>query len=102
MGDTQATVSGVIIAFLFMFLSASSPCKTLANRRPHSKVFSKYFMVSLVGQAAAQLAFLILCYRQAVALTPEDEAGEGWSSSTLPWPAWGSAAHPATPPWTQA
>mmetsp|Transcript_291 Transcript_291/g.701 ORF Transcript_291/g.701 Transcript_291/m.701 type:complete len:321 (-) Transcript_291:76-1038(-) len=76
MGDTQATVSGVIIAFLFMFLSASSPCETLASRRPHSKVFSRYFMVSLVGQAAAQLTFLVLCYRQAVALTPPDEALE--------------------------
>jgi cation-transporting ATPase 13A1 len=62
LGDTQATISGVIIALLFMFLSNSSPHAKLSSRRPHSKVFCTYFMVSMLGQFLLHFLFIVGTY----------------------------------------
>ena len=71
MGDTQATVSGVIIAFLFMFLSNSKPHKELSSKRPHSRVFCRYMFFSILGQFALHLLFIVGTYRYATSMVSE-------------------------------
>ena len=74
LGDTQATISGVVIAFLFMSLSNSSPSADLSAKRPHSKVFCKYFLLSMVGQFLLHFAFLYATYNYALALSEPAES----------------------------
>lgn len=74
MGDTQATVSGVIIALLFMSLSNTSANEKLSAARPHSKVFCRYFMVSMVGQFFFHFAYLYGTYRYALTFAGDDVA----------------------------
>lgn len=77
LGDTQATVSGILIAFLFMFLSSSKPHKDLSSRRPHSKVFCAYTMLSILGQFGIHLAFLITTYEYAMSFSNDNGGGDG-------------------------
>lgn len=59
----QATLSGVLTAGMFYFISNAKPLDVLSPARPHPSIFNVYFFGSLVGQFAAQLAFLIWMYR---------------------------------------
>eukprot|EP01114_Cavostelium_apophysatum_P016013 TRINITY_DN4488_c0_g1_i2.p1 TRINITY_DN4488_c0_g1~~TRINITY_DN4488_c0_g1_i2.p1 ORF type:complete len:1125 (-),score=320.58 TRINITY_DN4488_c0_g1_i2:19-3393(-) len=59
LGDTQATVSGMLIAMCFLFISRSQPLPTLSKRRPQSNLFSPYMILSIVGQFAVHLSCLV-------------------------------------------
>jgi cation-transporting ATPase 13A1 len=53
----------VLTAGMFYFISNAKPLDVLSPARPHPSIFNVYFFGSLVGQFAAQLAFLIWMYR---------------------------------------
>lgn len=59
----QATLSGVLTAGMFYFISAAKPLEELSATRPHPTIFCVYFFASLLGQFALQLSFLIFMYR---------------------------------------
>ena len=66
-GDTQATLSGILAAALFLFLSMARPLRTLSRRRPHASPFSAYALVSVGAQAAVHLAFMVTAVARAKA-----------------------------------
>eukprot|EP00963_Diacronema_lutheri_P002068 scaffold136_cov325-Pavlova_lutheri.AAC.4 len=72
LGDTQATVSGMLSAALFLFLSHAKPLDRLSAQRPYPRVFSPYLLLSILGQFAVHLAFLILSVRGALSHLPPD------------------------------
>jgi len=72
MGDYQATVSGMFSAAMFFLLSQSKQVETLSPQKPHPRILSAYVFLSLLGQFAVQLTFLVLASRWAVAhMDPE-------------------------------
>jgi cation-transporting ATPase 13A1 len=74
LSDSQATLSGVLTAGMFFFISNAKPLPELSPARPHASIFTAYFFLSLLGQFAAQLAYLVVLYRAAVAAMPASEA----------------------------
>lgn len=72
LGDTQATVSGMLSAALFLFLSHAKPLDRLSAQRPYPNVFSPYLLLSILGQFAVHLTFLILSVRGALSHLPPD------------------------------
>ncbi|KDD73618.1 hypothetical protein H632_c1996p0 [Helicosporidium sp. ATCC 50920] len=73
LGDMQATLSGVLTAGMFFFISHAKPLERLAPQRPHGRVFSPYVFSSLLGQFAVHIAFLALVQRWAHAVMPREE-----------------------------
>jgi hypothetical protein len=59
----QATLSGLLTAGMFYFISAAKPLEELSATRPHPSIFCVYFFASLLGQFAMHLTFLIVMYR---------------------------------------
>jgi cation-transporting ATPase 13A1 len=59
----QATLSGMLTAGMFYFISNAKPLPQLSPVRPHPSIFCVYFFASLLGQFALQLGFLIVMYR---------------------------------------
>jgi cation-transporting ATPase 13A1 len=59
----QATLSGLLTAGMFYFISAAKPLEELSATRPHPSIFCVYFFTSLLGQFAMHLTFLIVMYR---------------------------------------
>jgi len=49
-GDTQATLTGVLVASCFLFITQSEPLSTLSKKRPVAKIFSLYMFFALLGQ----------------------------------------------------
>eukprot|EP00898_Chlorokybus_atmophyticus_P008150 jgi/Chlat1/8336/Chrsp8S08098 len=72
LGDTQATIAGVFTAAFFLFISNSKPLPTLSKQRPHPNIFSPYMFLSLLGQFAVHLTFLILSVQGAQSYLPQD------------------------------
>ncbi|KAI9114351.1 hypothetical protein K1719_014579 [Acacia pycnantha] len=72
LGDVQATISGVFTASFFLFISHARPLPTLSAERPHPNVFSAYLLLSLLGQFAIHLFFLISSVREAEKHMPEE------------------------------
>jgi hypothetical protein len=60
---TQATLSGVLTAGMFYFISNAKPLPQLSPVRPHPSIFCAYFFASLLGQFVLQLGFLVVMYR---------------------------------------
>jgi len=61
-GDTQATIAGLLIAGLFMFISWVKPTQELTHHRPVTQVFSINVAASVFGQLLGHflsLAFLL-------------------------------------------
>merc|ERR1712039_867768 len=61
-GDTQMTVTGIVIAACFLFISRSRPLEQLSPQRPHTQVFCGYMMASILSQFAVHLYYLILAF----------------------------------------
>eukprot|EP00026_Physarum_polycephalum_P000224 Phypoly_transcript_00224.p1 GENE.Phypoly_transcript_00224~~Phypoly_transcript_00224.p1 ORF type:complete len:1213 (-),score=244.37 Phypoly_transcript_00224:27-3665(-) len=59
LGDSQATVSGMLIAFCFLFISRAQPLSTLSKQKPDQNIFSAYVFFSIIGQFAVHLSTLI-------------------------------------------
>jgi cation-transporting ATPase 13A1 len=55
LGDTQMTITGVLVAFCFLFISRSKPAEQLAKQRPQPSIFSAYAIFSVVLQMALHL-----------------------------------------------
>ncbi|EAL60854.1 hypothetical protein DDB_G0293004 [Dictyostelium discoideum AX4] len=64
LGDTQATISGMLIAVCFLFISTSKPLMKLANKRPNPNLFSPYMMCSILLQFALHLVCIIFIVHQ--------------------------------------
>ena len=41
-GDTQMTITGIMIAAFFFFVTHSEPCEFLSTLQPHNSIFCKY------------------------------------------------------------
>ncbi|KAJ7945181.1 Cation-transporting ATPase [Quillaja saponaria] len=72
LGDVQATISGVFTAAFFLFISHARPLPHLSAQRPHSNVFCSYVLLSLLGQFAIHLFFLISSVKEAEKYMPDE------------------------------
>ncbi|MBA0783340.1 hypothetical protein Gotri_001070 [Gossypium trilobum] len=72
LGDVQATISGVFTAAFFLFISHARPLPTLSAARPHPNIFCSYVFLSLMGQFAMHLLFLISSVKEAEKHMPEE------------------------------
>ncbi|XP_038988652.1 probable manganese-transporting ATPase PDR2 [Phoenix dactylifera] len=72
LGDIQATISGVFTAAFFLFISHARPLQTLSAARPHPNIFCAYVLLSLLGQFAIHLFFLISAVNEASKHMPEE------------------------------
>ncbi|XP_072959274.1 probable manganese-transporting ATPase PDR2 [Typha angustifolia] len=72
LGDVQATISGVFTAAFFLFISHARPLQTLSTERPHPNIFCAYVFLSLLGQFAMHLFFLISAVNEAAKFMPEE------------------------------
>jgi cation-transporting ATPase 13A1 len=72
LGDVQATISGVFTAAFFLFISQARPLPTLSAERPHPHVFCFYVVLSLMGQFAIHLFFLMSSVKSAEKYMPDE------------------------------
>ncbi|CAI9768467.1 unnamed protein product [Fraxinus pennsylvanica] len=72
LGDVQATISGVFTAAFFLFISHARPLPTLSAERPHPNIFCSYVFLSLLGQFAVHLFFLISSVKEAEKYMPDE------------------------------
>ena len=72
LGDVQATISGVFTAAFFLFISHARPLPTLSAERPHPNIFCSYVFLSLLGQFAIHLCFLISSVKEAEKYMPDE------------------------------
>ncbi|KAJ4971211.1 hypothetical protein NE237_004310 [Protea cynaroides] len=72
LGDMQATISGIFTAAFFLFISHARPLPTLSAARPHANIFCAYVFLSLLGQFAVHLFFLISAVNEASKYMPEE------------------------------
>eukprot|EP00011_Vannellida_sp_DIVA3-517-6-12_P012844 CAMPEP_0114609380 /NCGR_PEP_ID=MMETSP0168-20121206/3060_1 /TAXON_ID=95228 ORGANISM="Vannella sp., Strain DIVA3 517/6/12" /NCGR_SAMPLE_ID=MMETSP0168 /ASSEMBLY_ACC=CAM_ASM_000044 /LENGTH=1171 /DNA_ID=CAMNT_0001820299 /DNA_START=63 /DNA_END=3576 /DNA_ORIENTATION=- len=70
MGDTQATIVGLLIAFCFLFISKAKPLSRLSKARPSNSIFTAQFMLSLFGQFAIHMFCLMRVHAFAKELSP--------------------------------
>ncbi|EFJ41014.1 hypothetical protein VOLCADRAFT_107850 [Volvox carteri f. nagariensis] len=73
LSDTQATVSGMLSAAQFLFISQAKPLETMSPVRPHPTIFNPYFFGSLLGQFGVHLGLLIYFYRLSLGSMPDSE-----------------------------
>ncbi len=71
LGDFQATLMGMLSAALFFVISHAKPLDALSAQRPHPNIFSPYVFLSLLGQFAAHMAYLVYMYTLALAAMPK-------------------------------
>lgn len=57
---SQMTVSGLFIAALFFFISASKPLPKLSSQRPTTNLFSWLILTTIAIQFLIHFAYLIL------------------------------------------
>jgi len=72
-GDRQMTITGMMIAALFFFVTQSEPQFYLSEQQPHKSVFSKYIILSLIGQSVTHLYTLTCAVTWSKPHTPTDE-----------------------------
>jgi len=78
LGDMQATLAGVLTAGMFFFISNAKPLNTISRERPHPRIFSLYMFLSLMGQFAIHMGFLMHMQHEAHALmSPEERQDPG-------------------------
>eukprot|EP01128_Nolandella_sp_AFSM9_P011830 TRINITY_DN8745_c0_g1_i1.p1 TRINITY_DN8745_c0_g1~~TRINITY_DN8745_c0_g1_i1.p1 ORF type:complete len:1205 (+),score=292.26 TRINITY_DN8745_c0_g1_i1:68-3616(+) len=79
LGDTQMTITGMLIAFCFLFVTRASPVEQLSKKRPLPKLFTPYMFLSVIGQFVVHISALIYLvslaegYREGPQPTPDDE-----------------------------
>ncbi|KAJ0087221.1 hypothetical protein Patl1_07004 [Pistacia atlantica] len=73
LGDVHATISGVFTAAFFLFISHARPLPTLSTARPHPNIFCLYvFFLSLMGQFAIHLLFLMSSVKEVEKYMPDE------------------------------
>jgi cation-transporting ATPase 13A1 len=65
LGDTQMTVTGILIAMCFLFITRSGPLESLSPKRPLGTLFTKYLFLSIIGQFVIHLVSLVYLVDQA-------------------------------------
>jgi manganese-transporting P-type ATPase len=68
----QATISGIFTAAFFLFISHARPLQTLSAERPHPNIFCAYVLLSLLGQFAMHIFFLVSSVNEASKYMPEE------------------------------
>lgn len=58
-GDFQVTITGMLLAGCFLFLSRGQPIKKLAHQRPQSNIFNPYLLISVFCQFLLHIATII-------------------------------------------
>ena len=58
-GDFQVTVTGMLLASCFLFLTRAQPIKRLARERPQTNIFNYYLIGSVLGQFALHIGVLV-------------------------------------------
>ncbi|KRH93238.1 P-type ATPase (P-ATPase) Superfamily, partial [Pseudoloma neurophilia] len=53
--DAQVTITGILLAFSFMFLTKCEPLEKISRQRPISNIFNWYFISSILSQTAVHL-----------------------------------------------
>ena len=66
----QATIMGLLSAAMFFVLSNAKPLEQLSAQRPHPNIFCAYVFLSLLGQFAVHLTYLVLVWNSALASMP--------------------------------
>ncbi|GJY57933.1 probable manganese-transporting ATPase PDR2 [Tanacetum coccineum] len=72
LGDVQATVSGLFTATFFLFISHARPLQKLYAERPHPNIFCFYVFLSMLGQFALHMLFLISSIKEAEKHMPNE------------------------------
>ena len=72
LGDTQATISGMFTAAFFLFVSHAKPLEHLSKQRPQPQIFSVYVVLSILGQFAIHITFLVWAVAGAKKFMPEE------------------------------
>lgn len=67
-GDSQMTLSAILNAAAFLFISQAKPMRTLSAQRPPASVLSAYAAVSVGGQFACHLFALVALVQEARAV----------------------------------
>ena len=57
-GDFQVTITGMLLAGCFLFLSKAQPIQKLAATRPQPNIFNWYVLASVLGQFCLHVAVL--------------------------------------------
>lgn len=70
-GDLQATAQGFLSAYMFFVISNGKPLERLSQERPHPSIFCAYVFLSVLGQFALHMSFLIYMYFMAIKSMPE-------------------------------
>jgi len=65
LGDTQATVTGLLVAVCFLCITRSQPLVELSSKKPMSNLFSIYMFSSVLSQFAIHLSSLIYVVSEA-------------------------------------
>lgn len=62
--DYQITISGILLAFAFMFLTKCEPLDEISAQRPITGIFNAYFMTSIMLQTAVHIVttFILVLY----------------------------------------
>lgn len=71
-GDTQATVSGVLLSVCFLSISRSQAIQKLSKQRPQPGIFNIYIMGSILGQFAVHITTLIYVTNRVYELEPRE------------------------------
>ncbi|XP_022747352.1 probable manganese-transporting ATPase PDR2 [Durio zibethinus] len=72
LGDVQAMISGLFTAAFFPFISHARPLPNLSAARRKPNIFCFYVSLSLMGQFAIHLFFLISSVKEAKKHMPEE------------------------------
>lgn len=54
--DLQMTVSGILLAFSFMFLTTSKPLAAISKKKPLHNIFNPYVILSILSQTLIHIA----------------------------------------------
>jgi len=73
MGDSQATLAGILIATCFLFISRSKPLEELSKKRPESNIFNPYMILSVLFQFFIHLFSLIYIVNISNTVSPRSE-----------------------------